>query len=492
MDDSLSASANAGAAISIEEQRTQLHKLLSSEALRNSPGLKKFLDYITTKTIEGQAGAIKEYVIGTEVLGRTETYDPKVDTVVRVQASRLRNKIEKYYAREGATDPILLNIPKGHYVPTFSRRTPPPTAELPEVNGANGAASRPELPSVSDVEPTNGYLHGVPAPARPRLSTVVAMAIVGACVLVAGLLVSARILGLKLPGVSEMLGRSAALAASVSSPTQAVWAEFLKPASATMVGFSNSIFLATEDSDLLRVKSEEIDNPGAPAGSDEARRLSANPALLSHAGPVFFEDLYTGTGEVMATFYLTRLFTQERSPLEVKRGRLVTIDDLGRHDMIFLGSTVENNLLAKLPLPEDFVFVLPPGAPHLWGWRVVNLRPRTGETQSFETERDPKTGVLRTDYALVSFLPGITPERRIAILGGLTTIGTQAAAEFATSRAGTAEIMAHLGQGPASARRLPRFYQAVLKVEIMKGDVLRVDYVTGHTIQASTPTPPRS
>jgi hypothetical protein len=279
------------------------------------------------------------------------------------------------------------------------------------------------------------------------------------------------------------------LAPPIDHPVRALWSDFLNESSSPMVGYSNSIFLATQNSDLLRVESEEIDNVGAPARQDVARRLSANPRLLDRAGPVFFEDLYTGTGEVMAVFYVTRLFTQAHSPLCVKRVRLVTIADLNQHDMIFLGSTVENSLLAKLPLTEDFVFVLPPDAPHLWGCRVVNLHPRPGESSSYQTERDPNTRVLLTDYALVSFLPGLTQARKIAVLGGLTTIGTQAAADFATSPAGSAELIARLGIGPLSARRLPPYFQALLRVEIMKGDVLRVEYITGHPIQGPASAP---
>jgi len=476
--------------ISFDEQRLQLQRILASEVLRNAPGLKKFLDYVTSKTIEGLSNEIKEYAIGTDVLGRTGGYDPKVDTVVRVQANRLRDKLEKYYEGEGASDPILLGIPKGHYIPSFSRRIPRAADGSPAADLTSAPSKQAEKvlrvrePGIApSVEPAN--LPGTRSGLR------LALLLGGTALVFAAVLLVTHLAGDRAPGGSNPLGRSAALAASVDDPTAVVWSDFLTAGSSPMVGYSNSIFLATEDSDLLRVKSEEIDNVGAPAGSDVARRLISNPGLLERAGPVFFEDLYTGTGEVMATFYLTRLFTQAHSPLGVKRGRLVTIDDLSQHDMIFLGSTVENNLLAKLPLTEDFVFVLPPSSPHLWGWRIVNLRPHAGESQAYETERDPKTQVLRTDYALVSFLPGITPARRIAVLGGLTTIGTQAAADFATSQSGSAELLAHLGTGAPPARRLPSFYQAVLKVEIMKGDVLRVGYVAGHAIEAGSP-PPRS
>jgi len=475
-----------GVPVSTDEQRSQLQKVLDSEAFRNAPGLQKFLEYVTRKTIEGFSHEIKEYAIGADVFGKTAEYDPKIDTAVRVQANRLREKLKKYYEGQGASDTILLSIPKGHYVPCFSRRAlsarpaianSQPSPDFPASRAAEGGLLAPEL-----VAPRHFVIQDLRPGGRALGLSLMLLAV---AVMGAALFFVPRLGTDRGASSSGQVGRSTSLAATVDNPLRALWGDFFKDTSSPMVGYSNSIFLATEQSDLLRLKSDEIDNAGAPARSDVARKLSASPRLLDRAGPVFFEDLYTGTGEVMAVFYLTRLFAQEHlSSLGVKRGRLVTIADLSQHDMIFLGSTVENSLLAKLPLTQDFVFVLPPNAPHLWGWRIVNLHPQRGESPFYETERDSKTQVLRADYALVSFLPGITRSRRIAVLAGLTTIGTQAAAEFATSPAGSAEILAHLGSGAPPLRRLPPFFQALLRVEIMKGDVLRVEYITGHAIQS--------
>src|SRR5262249_46659523 len=63
---------------------------------------------------------LKEYVIATEVFGRDSSYDPRVDSVVRVQAGRLRSKLLEYYATEGKDDKVIIDLPKGHYTPIFS------------------------------------------------------------------------------------------------------------------------------------------------------------------------------------------------------------------------------------------------------------------------------------------------------------------------------------------------------------------------------------
>lgn len=77
--------------------------------------------------------------------------------------------------------------------------------------------------------------------------------------------------------------------------------------------------------------------------------------------------------------------------------------------------------------------------------------------------------------------------RRIAVLAGITTEGAQAAAEFATSQDGIAQIASHLGVRDKNGKpALPMYFQALLRVEIAKGDVLRIEYVTGRVIQAGS------
>jgi hypothetical protein len=77
---------------------------------------------VVGSTLKGEADHLKETTIGVAVFGRSPDYDPKVDTIVRSQAWRLRSKLKKYYASEGANDPIIIDIPTGHYVPVFHLR----------------------------------------------------------------------------------------------------------------------------------------------------------------------------------------------------------------------------------------------------------------------------------------------------------------------------------------------------------------------------------
>ena len=86
--------------------------------------LLQLLEFVVESSLRGDAGHLKETTIGVEVFGRTPDYDPKVDTIVRSQAWRLRAKLRKYYSSEGANDPLLIEIPTGQYAPSFHIRQP--------------------------------------------------------------------------------------------------------------------------------------------------------------------------------------------------------------------------------------------------------------------------------------------------------------------------------------------------------------------------------
>jgi serine/threonine-protein kinase len=114
----------------------QLTRILSSPDFVNSDKLCAFLKYIVAKSLAGEAAQIKEYTIGVEVFGKPETFDPRLDTLVRVQGSKLRGRLEKYYSGPGLQDPIHIELPRGTYVPVFKNGR---TQESPNRNWWNTA-----------------------------------------------------------------------------------------------------------------------------------------------------------------------------------------------------------------------------------------------------------------------------------------------------------------------------------------------------------------
>jgi adenylate cyclase len=107
-----------------EEILTHLNHVLSSDSFDCSARNRRFLAYVVEETVRGRAGRIKGYTIATTVFGRDEHFDSQLDSIVRIEAGRLRRALERYYLIGGAQDPIRITIPNGTYVPRFSRVEP--------------------------------------------------------------------------------------------------------------------------------------------------------------------------------------------------------------------------------------------------------------------------------------------------------------------------------------------------------------------------------
>jgi TolB-like protein/Flp pilus assembly protein TadD len=97
----------------------QLNRILTSKAFRQADRLKRFLTFIVEETVAGRGERLKEFVVGVEVFGKDDSFDPRNDPIVRVQARRLRAQLARYYREEGPGDDLVIDIPKGGYATTF-------------------------------------------------------------------------------------------------------------------------------------------------------------------------------------------------------------------------------------------------------------------------------------------------------------------------------------------------------------------------------------
>ena len=102
--------------------RDQLSKILKSEPFADSQRMARFLRFTVEESLNGNASQLKENVIGTQVFDRDSSYDPRLDPIVRVEARRLRAKLRAYYDGPGASDPIIIEFPKGRYSPVLRMR----------------------------------------------------------------------------------------------------------------------------------------------------------------------------------------------------------------------------------------------------------------------------------------------------------------------------------------------------------------------------------
>ena len=110
-----------GAGIPEDRVRTALSQILSSEELSGSPHLSSFLRYVVEETLNGRGDELSEYSVATEALNRSPDYDSRLDTIVRVQARRLRQRLDRFYERRANDVQIRIDVPKGGYRATFTR-----------------------------------------------------------------------------------------------------------------------------------------------------------------------------------------------------------------------------------------------------------------------------------------------------------------------------------------------------------------------------------
>jgi predicted ATPase len=110
--------------------RAHARRVLESDAFAKAPSLRRLLEFVVEETLAGRADALKEYTIGVEVFARGQDFDPRADTIVRVQARRLRAKLQHFYAVDGHADGIVIDLPVGGYLPRF-REAAAPTPPAP-------------------------------------------------------------------------------------------------------------------------------------------------------------------------------------------------------------------------------------------------------------------------------------------------------------------------------------------------------------------------
>ena len=105
--------------------KASLVNMLASPLFAGSPRQQRFLDYLVTNTLAGDADRLKGYTIALEVFDRKDDFDPSLDAIVRVEATRLRNKLREYYDTLGKLDAIRINFPKGSYTLEISLQAAP-------------------------------------------------------------------------------------------------------------------------------------------------------------------------------------------------------------------------------------------------------------------------------------------------------------------------------------------------------------------------------
>jgi hypothetical protein len=250
--------------------------------------------------------------------------------------------------------------------------------------------------------------------------------------------------------------------------------------------------LLDDSNDLFRYRRGASDGRGGLVEPHLARQFASNPQLIGMAGKLYYENGYTGTGELESVAMLSGLLGRMGVKPTIKSSRDLTPDDLSLHNVILLGSPFQNVAVAQLLTAGDFVFQNPDQHHEQWRAQIIDAHPRSGESGTYSTERDAATRVLTSDYSLITIAPGVVPGRSIAFLGGLDTKGTQGATLFATSSFGIEQLVRVLGteNGPPIS---PLAFQALVRVRLAKGyQVLGAELTAVHPMPTANVSHPKT
>jgi len=470
--------------VSREEKLEQLERVLQSHILHGSDSLRGFLRFVASKAIDNQESQLKEYVIATEVFGRNEDYNPRIDSTVRVQAGRLRTKLHEYYATEGKTDRVLIDLPKGQYTPVFSylpHEEHPANGEAPANGAAHPFAASTAITASGTANPAVDR-ETIQAPYRRAWSTprqrawqMAALAFALATVVFVGttLFYHSKFTELKTASAVAVEGEDGSLSRGEIEP---LWGDLLRSAEPVLVVYSNTLFRGTAEDGMKLLKS--LDSPGSSLGSP----IIPQSEIEQSKQPVI--EHYTGIGEVMGAYQLGELFAKLRHASRVKRSLLLNWEDLKTENIVVLGSPAENLFLRDLPQQQDFLFKPMPDEQGHKSFGILNTRPQPGEQERYFARQDgPSRSQISEDYAVVSLLQGLNGAKRMLILAGITTLGTQAAAEYVTKPDYIRDLVQHLNTAPAGATpKLPDNYQVLVKVKVNGGVPVHISYLTHHTL----------
>ncbi|MCU1226779.1 MAG: hypothetical protein JWQ42_4872 [Edaphobacter sp.] len=393
-----------------------VQRLIESPHLVGSARLRDFLLHVAACAIRQTPEEATEQQIGIQVFQRSPGFNSSEDSIVRSQARLLRLKLSAYFNAEGASEPLIIEIPKGHYLPVFlPAHTSPhdPPASTP-VNAAAAPHETPAAPveelSLSNILPYT--------PVKRRGFTNRHWQIAAGIFLV--------LILIALTGF-----RTWHRYPTPSKPLNQLWSPFLT-GDPPLVIYSNAVFIGDAKRGMRYAAGDGSENQ--------------SPDRV---------DNYTGIGELSAVHELTRLFDQRHAEFILKRSPLVTWDEARSRNLIFIGSIAENGSLKELPSTQDFTLVATADAAG-----IVNHHPRPGEPETWLRPEHP----LTRDYAIVALLPGIQPDLHMFVFSGLTTLGTQAAVEYASNPEAAAELLRYA----TSDGRVHNF-EALLEVSISGG-----------------------
>lgn len=413
------------AKLSPTQKRELVSRIANAPHLNRSVRLTELLTYLVERSIGEVAEGLREQEIGTNVFGRDPNYDTGQDNIVRVQVSQLRKKLESYFSLEGSKEPVLIEIPRGGYLPIFLERNEP-----------------------------------LPSPTEPDLTTPVK----GESALLILLLFATTLffIGLSIwlwnrPSPLPLpVTRSKTEEIPRSTAIQALWEVLLKK------GQQTDLILADSTLTILQ------DQGGNPLSLDEVLQRKFADALPPNLSDderartlAIVDRRYTSLSDVELVGKVLQLRQPDQPVPILTIARDYQMRAFKTNNVILLGSKRSNPWVELLEPRMNFHFHYPDGQRDPI---ILNTNPRPGEEKTyFSTFQDAR-------FSVVAYLP--TPSRNgaVLILQGDNAISTEAAGEFICSEEHLGAFFAQIGYPYQSPDRpAPPWFEVLLQTEQLQG-----------------------
>lgn len=429
-----------------EPLREEVQRIVRSEEFRSSEVLRRLLLYLADKAALGEADRLKEYVVAVEGLGKPSSYDPQYNSAVRIQVGRLRQKLAEYYRNEGIDDPVIVDLPKGHFRLVCEVRKLEPEPLLASI-------IPPAPPIVEKPPPTSSELIG-------RLWWVFALT---AAVCLAG--------GY---GLREVLSRSNPSGATAASAQwtpdiETLWGPFVNAKRPLLILIEDPLFAELQSNPGVYYRDRSL-NHWPEIEHSEAMQLLSKTLKSPAIQPSRY---YTAFGEVQAAFQLGRLLGPRTSLFSLGKASQVTWQQMSDNNVIFVG--VENlffDQASSLPIAPQLL-------PMLNG--VKNPHPAPNEQASYTDDYQTAPREDGVVYALITHLPGPLGSNDVESFTSNRSAGYVAATQAFADPKFAKMVVEKLKAG--SAGRMPRYYQVVLRVRFRDDVPTETTYVLGRELK---------
>jgi len=410
--------------ISLFEKREELRRVLESKYFATSPKKSRFLEFVSEQAFLGNGDKLNEYLIGVEVYDRGSEFNSQKDPIVRVQAHEIRRLLKKYYEEDGKDSLLRVNLPSGAYVPVFGRCAAGTDIEFP-------------------IEPV-----AIPGFDRRRsnLHLAITLILAAACLVLAFLVVA--------HGWRSANPQFVPTATALPEALEWFWEPFLPPAEPPLIVIPNHPLLRAAhdgDSPQTLARGHEISKVELPEFRDtihfhELKRFRFVPSVTD----------FTSVGETIGVVSLCQMFSNVGQKYRLQQSRLVNFEEIKGNNAILLGGNQSWS---------GRVFLNVQGF-HFQNGVITNTKPQPEEKSVYKPEFDPVTNQLRRDYALVLMLPNERSDKRVLLIYGIYTQGSQAAIEYLTNPERMAELRRALMALSADHKTVPAYFQALLSTTV--------------------------